>query len=224
MKQFTIKNTTFSLSQLNTASKEEREEIKKFIEDVFIYLTDKLGEPPTDYARNFVITILNDRSDSGSAGYRTLISYWDKKVLTHEFIHWWNGVTMGSGINVWNEAGTEYLAFKTLKDMGVWTEKQYIQSMININAVREVYPYAKYYSNVYEGEAFAFMRDLDLLIIEKTNGQFSLEDVIKYYHQLGREIYNYKNLSINETVELIKNVTGVDVTNFINERYAPDTI
>jgi hypothetical protein len=218
-----VVNTFIKLALASNLTSMERQQREKFIKMILTHLINKMGEPLTDFQRDFSITIFDEGMQAGgSGGHRSATTIWDPKILAHEVIHWWNGVAgLKTEMNIWHEAATEYLAAKVLRETGYWTAAQASDFFKEKGAAEEQYDYAKNARNVYQGSALAFAKDLDLLIIKESKGTKALEDVFAYYYKTNKEPYDAKKLTVIEFIQLIKSSTGVDASGFFITRYAP---
>lgn len=146
---------------------------------------------------------------------------------------------LGTGTIWLNEGATEYMAFFLLKDAGLISENEFYAQMAGKNAgINSMSKISKKYSipevskrwssknlggmqglmeiqfGVYErGSVCSFA--LDLYLREKTKGAKGLVHVFRYI--MDEFVANGKGYPEDGLVEVIKNATGVDTSDFYNK-------
>lgn len=132
-------------------SRESAEDMAGLAGALFDKYTRMMGGPPdvagesaaNGAGRTYSIALFPARLlGGGAAGPGNLITVPDQAVLAHEVFHWWNGQTTRSARELsWlGEGWTEYIALRTLRDLGVWTEDAYRSALEQrLGAYQEAY-------------------------------------------------------------------------------------
>lgn len=210
--RFDVQGVRYTLAQLADAPSAERDAVAAYTKAALERLGERLGPPPTPYNKDFAITVYNRWVEGGGAGYRTVQTSTDRKILIHELIHLWLGVPYRTD-QTWSECVTEYLAARSMLDFGIWTQAQYDEFMRSQQSFKASYGPASKAENVYSGDALAFARDLDAYIRQGSGGKHTLYDAIRYA-ATGKA-----QQTVPEIQTLIKAATGVDSAPFFAQRW-----
>lgn len=210
---FTAGQTSFTIGLLSSMDPAKRTAWNGRIEKAIRLLVERFGEPPTDQRPDFRLTIFDaGLTDGGSAGARTAITTANERVTLHETIHWWVGIRSRDDIPAWHESMTDYLATRTILDLGDASEADFKDWFVEKPSYERMTQGKDHWTPLF------FQRDLDRLIREQSAGRSSLFDVVRYYHATPK-YQGAGSLDRAGLILLVKEATGVDPRSYFDQRY-----